>query len=59
MGYFGWDYMEAGNKLTPYQIKHGGKIMDFKKSQENKTLASIIRMHQADQKDFSNFFDKL
>ena len=59
MRYFGWDFMEAGHKFTPYQIKHGGNIMDFHTSQNDKKLASIIRMHQADQKDFSDFFDKL
>lgn len=59
MQHFGWDFEEKGNKFTPYQIKHGGKIMGFFDSQKYKKLASIIRMHEQESKVYDPFWDSL
>lgn len=59
MRVYGDKYLEFGNIKTPYQVKREGEIMDFLNSQEDKKLASIIRMHQADGKDFTKFWESL
>ena len=39
-----------GYLFTPYQIHHGFKVLDFNKSQENKTLCQIATYPHTDDK---------